>query len=160
MKRILVACCTAVLVGAAHLPAQAQAPAPTTQAAPATPVSKEEVQKFVSVIKQILVINQASETEAVKAIKGEGLTEQRFDEIYKSQRDPKAAPTAQIQPRERQGYDRVVAKLVQLQKDSDAKMEKAVQAQGLDVQRFNQIFEAAQKNPELRQEIQKLVRQK
>ena len=160
MKRVLVACCTAVLVGAAYLPAQAQAPAPAPQVAPVTSVSKEEVQKFASAIKQILAINRASESEAVQAIKGEGLTEQRFDEIYKSQRDPKATPTAQIQPKERQGYDRVVTKLVQIQKDSDAKMEKAVQAQGLDVPRFNQIFEAAQKNPQLRQEIQTLVQQK
>ncbi|MCY7278470.1 MAG: DUF4168 domain-containing protein [Phormidesmis sp. CAN_BIN44] len=159
MKRVLVACCTAVLVGAAYLPAQAQAPAPAPQVAP-TPVSKEEVQKFASAIEQILVINRASETEAMQAIKAEGLTEQRFDEIYKSQRDPKATPTAQIQPKERQGYDRVVTKLVQIQKDSDAKMEKAVQAQGLEVPRFNQIFEAAQKNPQLRQEIQTLVQQK
>ncbi len=160
MKCVLVACCTAVLVGAAYLPAQAQAPAPAPQVAPATSVSKEEVQKFASAIKQILAINQASESEAVQAIKAEGLTEQRFDEIYKSQRDPKATPTAQVQPKERQGYDRVVAKLVQIQKDSDAKMEKAVQAQGLEVPRFNQIFEAAQKNPQLRQEIQTLVQQK
>ncbi len=161
MKRVLVACCTAALVGAAaHIPAQAQTPAPTTQAAPTTPVSKEEVQKFASAIKQILVINRASESEAVQAIKAEGLTEQRFDEIYKLQRDPKATPTAQVQPKERQGYDRVVAKLTQIQKESDAKMEKAVQAQGLNVPRFNQIFEAAQKNPQLRQEIQRLVQQK
>ncbi len=162
VKRVLVACCTAVLVGAAHFPAQAQTPgpAPAPQATPTTPVSKEEVQKFASAIKQILVINRASETEAAQALKGEGLTEQRFDEIYKSQRDPKVVPTVQIQPKERQGYDRVVTKLMQIQKDSDTKMEKAVQAQGLDVPRFNQIFEAAQKNPQLRQEIQKFVQQK
>ncbi len=162
MKRILLACCTAVLVGAVHLPAQAQtsAPAPAPQAAPTKPVSKDEVQKFANAIKQILIINRASETEAVAAIKGEGFTEERFDEIYKSQQDPKAKPTTQIQPKERQGYDRVVTKLVQIQKDSDAKMEKAVQSQGLDVPRFNQIFEAAQKNPQLRQDIQKLVQQK
>ena len=161
IKRVLIACCTAALLGAAHLPAQAQTQAPAPQASPTTSVSKDEVQKFANAIKQILVINRESEKEAAQAIKDEkGLTEQRFDEIYKAQKDPKAAPAVQIQPKERQSYDRVVTKIVQIQKASDAKMEKAVQAQGLEVPRFNQIFEAVQKSPQLRQEIQKLVQQK
>lgn len=161
IKRVLVACCTAVLLSAADLPVQAQTQAPVPQAAPDTAVSKDEVQKFANAIKQILVINRDSEKAAVQAIKDEkGLTEQRFDEIYKNQKDPKATPAVQIQPKERQSYDRVVAKLVQIQKDSDTKMEEAVKAQKLEMSRFNQIFEALQKNPQLRQEIQKLVQQK
>ncbi len=161
IKRILVACCTVALVGAAHLSAQAQTQAPAPQTAPAATVSKDEVQKFANAIKQILVINREFEKEAAQAIKDEkGLTEQRFDEIYKAQRNPKTTPAVQIQPKERQSYDRVVTKLEQIQKDSDAKMEEAVKAQKLEMPRFNQIFEAAQKSPQLRQEIQKLVQQK
>ncbi|MCY7324405.1 MAG: DUF4168 domain-containing protein [Phormidesmis sp. CAN_BIN36] len=161
IKRVLVAYCTAALLSAAHLPAQAQTQSPAPQAAPTTAVSKDEVQKFANAIKQILVINRESEKKATQAIKDEkGLTEQRFDEIYKAQKDPKAASAVQIQPRERQSYDRIVTKLVQIQKDSDTKVEEAVKAQKLEMPRFNQIFEAAQKSPQLRQEIQKLVTQK
>lgn len=161
IKRVLVAYCTAALLSAAYLPAQAQTQAPAPQAAPTTSVSKDEVQKFANAIKQILVINRESEQEAVQAIKDEkGLTEQRFNEIYKAQRESKATPAVQIQPKERQSYDRVMTKLVQIQKNSDVKMEEAVKAQKLEMPRFNQIFEAAQKSPQLRQEIQKLVTQK
>ncbi|MGV0025609.1 DUF4168 domain-containing protein [Phormidesmis priestleyi] len=160
IKNALTAFCTVALLSAVHFPAQAQKPAPAPQAAPAasSQPSKDEVQKFAGAIKQILVINKTSEQQAVQAIQGEGLTPQRFDEIYKTQANPKATPTSQIQPKERQSYDRVVVKLVSIQKDSQAKMEKAVQDQGLNVQRFNQIFEAIQKNPQLKQEVQQLIR--
>ena len=161
IKRVLVAYCTATLLSAAYLPAQAQTQSPAPQAVQTTAVSKDEVQKFANAIKQILVVNRESEKKAAQAIKDEkGLTEQRFDEIYNAQKDPKATPAVQIQPKERQSYDRVVTKLVQIQKDSDVKMEEAVKAQKLEMSRFNQIFEAAQKSPQLRQEIQKLVQQK
>lgn len=158
LKYALAASCTVALLFSAHIPAQAQSAAPAPQAAPSAPVSKDEVQKFAGAIKQILVINRASESQAVQAIRGEGLTEQRFDEIYKVQREAKGKPTSQIPAKDQQSYDRAVTKLVQIQKDSETKMEKAVQSQGLNVQRFNQIFEAVQKNPQLKQEIQQIIR--
>jgi signal recognition particle subunit SEC65 len=161
IKNALAAFCTVALLSAVHLPAQAQKPpAPTapSSAPTAAQPSKDEVQKFAGAIKQILTINKVSEAQAVQAIQGEGLTPQRFDEIYKSQADPKAKPATQVPAKERQSYDRAVAKLVAIQKDSQTKMEKAVQDQGLNVQRFNQIFEAIQKNPQLKQEVQQLIR--
>ncbi|NJR49325.1 MAG: DUF4168 domain-containing protein [Leptolyngbyaceae cyanobacterium CSU_1_3] len=161
IKNALAAFCTVALLSAVHLPAQAQKPpAPTapSSAPTAAQPSKDEVQKFAGAIKQILTINKVSEAQAVQAIQGEGLTPQRFDEIYKLQADPKAKPTTQVPAKERQSYDRAVAKLVAIQKDSQTKMEKAVQDQGLNVQRFNQIFEAIQKNPQLKQEVQQLIR--
>lgn len=160
IKNALAAFCTVALLSTVHLPAQAQKTAPAPQNAPtsAPQPSKDEVQKFARAIKQILVINKASEQQAVQAIQGEGLTPQRFDEIYKTQADPKVKPTSQVQPKERQSYDRVVVKLVSIQKDSQSKMEKAVQDEGLNVQQFNQIFEAVQKNSQLKQEVQQMIR--
>lgn len=158
LKYALAASCTVALLFSAHVPTQAQSAPPARQAAPSASVSKDEVQKFAGAIKQILVINRTSESRAVQAIRGEGLTEQRFDEISKVQRDAQGKPTTQIPAKERQSYDRVITKLVQIQKDSETEMEKAVQAQGLNVQRFNQIFEVVQKNPQLKQEIQQIIR--
>lgn len=159
IKNALAACCTVGLLSAVHLPAQAQTAAPAPQTAPVSQQpSKQEVQKFAGAVKQILTINKVSEEQAVQAIQGEGLSPQRFDEIYKMQADPKVKPTTQVQPKERQSYDRAVAKLIAIQKESQTKMEKAVQDQGLNVQRFNQIFAAVQKNPQLKQEVQQIMR--
>lgn len=136
-----------------------KAPAPRPQAAPAaTSVSPADMQKFANAVKQILSISKASEAAAGQAIRGEGLTEQRFDEIFKSQNDPKVKPATAIQPKERQSYDRVMAKLVQIQQDNETQASKAVQAQGLNAQQFNQIFQTVRSNPQLRQQVQELIR--
>lgn len=161
-RNLLLGGCAIVLGFTTSLPAMAQkaqpAPSAPAQAAPATTVSPAEVQKFAGAVKQILTINQASETQAVQAIRGEGLTEQRFTEILASQNNPQQKPKTPVQPKERQSYDRVVAKLVQIQKENETKAEQAVQAQGLNVKRFNEIFQQVRSNPQLRQEVQKMIR--
>jgi hypothetical protein len=163
-KSLLFGGCALVLSLATALPMQAQKPpapqpAPAKPAAPATPVSQGEMQKFALAVKQILTINQSSETQAIQAIRGEGLTEQRFTEILTSKTNPQQKPKTPVQPKEQQGYDRAVTKLVQIQKDNETKAEQAVRSQGLDVTRFNQIFEQVRSNPQMRQQVQQMIRQ-
>lgn len=159
-RNLLLGGCAIVLGMGASLPVMAQkAPTAPAQAAPATPVSKAEMQKFAGAVKQILTINKASEAQAVQAIRTEGLTEQRFTEILTSQSNPQQKPKSPVQPKEKQSYDRVVAKLVQIQKENETKAEQAVASQGLDVKRFNQIFDQVRSNPQMRQEVQQMIRQ-
>ncbi|NDJ17505.1 DUF4168 domain-containing protein [Myxacorys almedinensis] len=159
LKHILIGGCVIALGFGGALPTQAQT-APTPQAAPAPSVSAADMQKFASAVKQILSISRASEMAAGQAIQGEGLSAQRFDEIYKSQNEPKQKPKTEIQPKERQSYDRAIAKLVQIQQDNETKAAKAVQEQGLNPQQFNQIFQAVRSNPQLRQQVQDMIRAK
>lgn len=158
-KRVLIGGCVMALGLMGTLPANAQkAPAPAPQTAPATSVNSADMQKFANAVKEILTISKASEAAAGQAIRGEGLTEQRFDEIYKSQNEPKQKPTTAVQPKERQSYDRAIAKLVKIQQDNETKASKAVQNQGLNPQQFGQIFQAVRNDPKLRQQVQEMIR--
>ncbi|MBW4439786.1 MAG: DUF4168 domain-containing protein [Plectolyngbya sp. WJT66-NPBG17] len=163
IQRLLLGGCAVVVAGLVSLPVQAQqAPqAPTSKPAPAAQsVTPAETRQFANAVKQVLVISQESETQATQAIRSEGLTEQRFDEIFRSQRDPQQKPSKPVESTEKQKYDRVLAKLVQLSKDNDAKVETAVKKEGLDIPRFNQIFQVVRANPQLRQQVQQLIQQK
>ena len=161
LKRALIGGCVMALGLVGTLPASAQkAPAPAPQTAPATSVSSADMQKFANAVKEILTISKASETAAGQAIRGEGLTEQRFDEIYKSQNEPKQKPATAVQPKERQSYDRAIAKLVKIQQDNETQASKAVQNQGLNPQKFGQIFQAVRNDPKLRQQVQQMIRSK
>jgi Domain of unknown function (DUF4168) len=131
------------------------APAQPTSPAPAK-VSATDLDKFASAIKQMLVVNQASEAEIGQVIKAEGLTDQRFREIYTVERDPQIKPAQAITPAEKGNYDRAVAKIIKIQQADESKLEKVITGQGLELKRFNEIFEIVQKDPEL----QKQVRQK
>ncbi len=152
--------CAIVVAGLVALPMQAQQapsprPAPTTNQA----VTPAETRQFANAVKQVLVLSRESETQVAQAIQGEGFTEQRFDEIFRSQKDPQQKPSKPVDANEKQKYDRVMTKLMQLSKENDAKVETAVKKEGLNIPRFNQIFQAVRTDPQLRQQVQQLIRQ-
>ncbi len=163
IQRLLFGGCAIVVAGLVSLPVHAQQSpqAPASQPAPAAnqTVTPAETRQFANAIKQVLAISRESESQASQAIRGEGLTEQRFDEIFQSQRNPQQKPSKPVDANEKQKYDRVLAKLVQLSKDNDAKVETAVKKEGLNMPRFNQLVQAVRANPQLRQQVQQMIRQ-
>jgi hypothetical protein len=142
--------------------APASKPAPTSQPANQT-VTPAETRQFANAVKQVLVISREAEKQATQAIRSEGLTEQRFDEIFRSQNNspnsPQQKPSKPVETGERQRYDRVIAKLTQISKDNDSKVEAAVKKEGLEIPRFNQIFQIVRSNPNLRKQVQDMIRQ-
>ena len=154
-------------------PAPSEKPAPTTKtpaiktpatqtpaaspAAPQAKVSADELKKFAGATKQLLAIVNQTEGQMVQVVQKQGLTEARFNEIYQSKKNPATKPAAQVTPKEEESYKQAVSQLTQIQKDAQAKMDQAVQAQGLQMERFNQIFVAVQNDPQLRQEVRKMI---
>ncbi|UBF28365.1 DUF4168 domain-containing protein [Kovacikia minuta CCNUW1] len=145
------------------IPAQAQNPSPApSPAAPssapaAQQVNPDELKKFTNALKKILVIANDAETQMGQVIQKEGLTPARFNEIYQSKKNPSAKPASQITPKEEQSYQQVVSQLTKIQENAQTKRDQAIVAEGLKVDRFEQILTIAQKSPELRQEIRKMI---
>ena len=120
-------------------------------------MSPEELKKFATATKQLLAIVNDTESKMVQVVQKQGLTDTRFKQIYEAKQNPAAKPTPQITPKEEEGYKQAVTQLSQIQKDAQLKMDQAVQAQGLPMERFNQIFAAVQKDPQLKQEVRKMI---
>jgi len=137
--------------------APAASPAPTSPATAQEKVSPEELKKFASATKQLLAIVNDTESQMVQAVEKQGLSQTRFNEIYQSKQNPNAKPATQITSKEEASYKQAVTQLTQLQKDAQTKMDQVVQAQGLPMDRFNQIFAAVQKDPQLKQEVRKMI---
>jgi len=159
IKNILAISSLVLVLGVGSLPVQAQkpAPAPSTSGTSQQPISDEELQKFVGVAKKLDSISKERNTLVVQAIEKEGMNVTRFREIYVSKQDPKGKPS-QVSNDEQQKYDRVLAQLVQIQKDTQAKMGSAVQSEGLEVPRFIQILESIQKSPDLQKKVEQMMK--
>lgn len=156
VKYILASCSLALVLGMGSLPALAQQsppPASTQQA-----VSEADLQKFVSAAKKLEVISQERNTQIAKVVKDEGLSLDRFREIYMSKQNAKVQPKTAITQDEQQKYDSAVGKLVQIQKDTQSKMGAVVKAEGLEVPRFLQILEAIQKTPDLQKKVDQMLK--
>lgn len=157
-KHILATCSLVVLLGVGSLPALAQQkPASTAPAAQQT-VSEDDLKKFANAAKKLEVITQERNTMISKTVQGEGLSLERFREIYLSKRDPKVQPKSAVTQAEQQKYDRALGQLDRIQKETQTKMGSAVQAEGLDVPRFLQILETIQKAPDLQKKVEQMLK--
>ncbi len=167
LKQILAGGSVLALVLVGSLSAQAQAPTPAPsprppapqgqQGAPAPQVSPEEVQKFANAVRQLQGIQQQAQTEMVQAVERTGLSAQRFTEISRSQREPQTQLSQAVTAQERQKFQQASARVGEIQQSTQSRMEQAVQTQGLEVQRFNQIFAAVQQDPSLLQRVQQIL---
>ncbi len=149
------------LLLAGSLPArtQAQEPASQLQAQEASQakISQEELQQFAKAIKQLQAIQQESEQKVVKAIQGEGLSQERFREISQLQQNPETQSTTEVTEEEMQSFEKAAARVTELLQAAQSKMEQAVRAEGLEIQRFNQIATAVRQTPALQQELQQMT---
>jgi hypothetical protein len=136
-------------------PAQSQPPAQP----PAQPqVSQEELQKFANAVKKLQPIQENAQNQIVQAIQQEKLTEKRFGEIYQSRQNPQAQPATKITPEENKRFDQANAKIVKIEQSTQGQMEQAVKGEGLEIQRFNQIFLALRQNPEMLQKVRQMIK--
>ena len=92
------------------------------------------------------------------AIKQQNLSEKRFGEIYQSKQNPQAQATAKVTPEENKKFEQVNAKIRQIQKSAQSKMEQTVKSEGLEIPRFNQIFLAIRQDPQLLQKVRQMLR--
>lgn len=171
LRQLLASGSFAALILTSGLPAQAQMeeptpepqtqespqPEPQVQETPEEEISSEELQKFANAVKQLQAVEQESETQMIEAIQSEGLSEGRFLEIRQIQQNPEAEASSEITQEEKEGFETAMAKLSEIQQETQVKMKQVVQSEGLEVGRFNQIMQAAQSSPELRQEVQQMI---
>lgn len=134
----------------------AQAPqAPQTE--PATDVDSQELEKFAAAIQEIEAIQMESRNEVGQTIEDEGLTPQQFRDILEAQRDPEVESEASQEELEQ--FESASQQLVQIQRETQADMREAVEATGLDVNRFQAILAAVRQEPELRQQVQQIIQE-
>jgi len=169
LKQVLASSSVLALLLMCHLPAQAQtqapapqpqeqeAPQPQDQQTPQTQVSPQELQKFAKAVKLLLPIQREANQQIALAIQQEGLSKDRFSEIFEAQQMPQVQPATPISQQEKQKFTRTLTKVTAIQQQLQPKLKKIVQDQGLEVPRFNQIQTEVKQNPALLQQVLKLI---
>jgi hypothetical protein len=137
-------------------------PTPPTEAEPASPVqaqpqpaaevSSEDIEKFARAIAQLQTIQQETQTELLQIVEGQGLTPDRFNQIAEAQQNPQAATDVEISDEELQSFEQAANEITAVRQQTQTRFQEAVQAEGLEVEQFNQILAAVQQDPALQQE--------
>lgn len=118
-------------------------------------VSPQELEQFAQAIQQMREIQIESRDQVSEAIEEEGLSKDRFREILQAQRNPEVETNAS--QAEMQQFESASQKLAEIQRDTQSQMKEAVESQGLEVPRFQQILSAVREEPNLQQQVQQMI---
>lgn len=149
--------CIFLLVGSPSAQADTLESPPQTQEAPQIQVSPEELQNFASAVKQLQVTYHQFQTSMVQAVEEEGLSQERFTEIYLAQQNSEAQPKPEITQKEKQDFEKAFTKVEQIQLENQSQMKQIVEKEGLEVQRFNQIFATTLQDITLQQQVRQML---
>lgn len=118
-------------------------------------VTDEQLQKFADAYQKVQESNQVIQQEMVVAIENEGLSAERFNEIYEAKMDPEKEVDATEEELEKQDAAMVV--IQEIQTASQEKMEEKIKEKGLTMEQFQAIGAQVQQNPELQQKLQAIM---
>ena len=124
------------------------------QEAPDANISDQELESFVKAAVKVEKIQKESEGEMVKAIQDEGLEPDRFVEINTLQQNPAADTENKVSEKELDNYNKAMKEVQTIQQGVQTEQVKAIEDEGLDVNRYVQIAKAVQQDPDLMKKVQ------
>ena len=134
---------------------QLSAPNPS-QVATSQDITPLEIQQFVQVLKRWQSLEVDAQKKIVEGIKAEQLTPQRFVEINDIKTKSVGADT-QLSSEDLDKYQKILARIQEIEKAMKGKREQAIISQGLTVKRFNEIGYAAEQDPQMKQKVQQML---
>lgn len=155
IKRLLSGAFIVAAMSATPAFAQTQAMPQQQQQQVDVDVSDDELSKFANAYKQVQVLGQQAQQEMATAVQDEGMDIERFNEIHQASMNPQQESDATSDEMEKHG--KVVEKLDKMQGDFQSKLQKAVENQDMDMERFEQISMALQSDTELQQRLQEMM---
>lgn len=118
-------------------------------------VSDAELESFAVALQDVQEVRQDMAEETQQAVGESPLEQERFEEIYGARQSGGQEDAGTTDAENRQ-FEELMSDIQQIQQKSNEEMVEAVEDEGLSVQRFNQIAQAIQQNPELQQEFRQM----
>ncbi|HKK49498.1 MAG TPA: DUF4168 domain-containing protein [Alkalispirochaeta sp.] len=119
-------------------------------------VSDQELESFVAALQEVQAVQQDMATQSQESVQSSDMGEERFQELYQA-RQSGSQPANAATDAENQEFEQLMADIQSIQQESNAAMVEAVEEEGLQVQRFNEIAQAVQQNQNLMQRIQEMA---
>lgn len=119
-------------------------------------VTDQELESFVAALQEVQEVQQQMATESQESVQSSDMGEARFQELYQA-RQSGSEPANAATDAENEEFERLMAEIQGIQQDSNQAMVEAVQEEGLEVQRFNEIAQAVQQDQSLMQRMQELA---
>jgi hypothetical protein len=118
----------------------------------------QELMQFANAAEKVIAIQQETEQKMIQVIEEENLEIDKFNSILKAQQSPDAEEV-DASEEEMQAFNNATQKLIQIQNDVQDDMIQAIEAEGLEPQKYQEIMLAYQSDPEVKARIDALLQE-
>lgn len=122
-------------------------------------ISDEELQGFAASSDRIGEVQQAAREKIISAVEESGLGMERFTELAASFNDPSITLENEISEEEEAILDQLEPRMLQIELDAREQAFVQLGQEGLDVGRYQQIYNALQNFPSLQDRMNRIVEQ-
>lgn len=136
---------------AAHAQFNQQAPQQSVE------VDDAELDVFVDGLVKAQEVNSESQMKMVEIVEDEGLGVEKFNEIHEAMTmaaQTGEEPEVEATEEEMESYEELSGDIEEVQMEADQKITEAIEEEGMEMPRFQEILAAVQTDPELQQQIQ------
>jgi len=131
------------------LPLLLAAAGATAQPEQTASVSSDELKTFAVVYVEVRVLQTELEEKVDEVLERSDLDEDRFDEINRAAQESDASEMTGVTDAELDEHRNVIEDLLSVQDEVQHRMVNTVRKEGLTVERFNEIIDAVQTDPDL-----------
>ena len=118
-------------------------------------ISDEQLEKFVEISQKVQGESMKSQQKMAKLIEDEGLTPQRFNQIYKDQQNPNKESDAS--EKEQKQFETAMGKIQSMNKQSQKDMEALIKKEGMEVETYMNINQKLQQDKDLQQRFRQIM---
>lgn len=114
-------------------------------------ITDDQFDKFATAFQTVQEANNKAQMQMVTVIEDEGLTAERFNTIHQATLDPNQESDATA--KEKKQHQAALAKLEAKNEELQAQMEEKIKASGLTMEKYQEIFQKVQTDPEMQQKL-------
>jgi len=118
-------------------------------------ISDEQLKKFVEVSQKVQGESMKQQQKMMKAIQDEGISPERFNQIYKAEQNPNKESDASGE--EKKQYDAAMKKINAMNKQSQKDMEALIKKEGMKVETYMMINQKLQQDKSLQKRFRQIM---
>jgi len=120
-------------------------------------VSDEELQEFVEVSTVAQEIQMGAQNEMVAIVEEEGLDVETYNLIAEARFNEQSDEDLNVSQEDIEKFESASEAVSELEQKLDEEMTEAIEAEGMDMERFMELNMALQQDPELQQRVQEMM---
>ncbi len=157
MKFFVTTTCMAAILflfGAATVQAQFEQPAPPQDV---PEVTDEELKTFVDASMKAQQIQSEAQMEMISIVEDEGLDVDTYNKILQGTQMGQSADEMEVSATDVEKFETASAQIGEIEQQMEDQLIAAIEDEGLELQRFQEIFMAVQSDAGLQQKVQQFI---